>query len=333
MDDNHDDDTTGNVHERAFALFDAGMIDESIALVKAEISRSPGNIDFYILLAGMYYDVNRYDDAREYAQAVAALEPGCDTAHRQLAWIEFRQNRFAASYEHANKALEIERDSTDNIYISAWSAYYCNKNKLAAELVERGLEIDPEIAQLHALSGIIAFSHKKYEKFDQAFQAALALHMEDPWIYRQYAECLMEIDRYYEAGEYYACAAKYDPENEDIKQGLHKSVQFILTSSLQPEKKVLAKLHPGVQQLYQEQHAKAGKLAQLPKWFTTTIILAILIMLWSVPPMMEYFRKASFGEWVKEWLYLGVGAILFVLIAPAIDEFLIKRKSKSRFKY
>ncbi len=333
MEYDYDDETSGSLHERVIALFDAGQFDDAIALVKAEISHSPGNADLYILLAGMYLDIDRHADAREYAQAAAALYPEGDAAYRLLGWIEFQQEHFAAAYEQASKALAIDPDSADNIYIAAWSAYYRNKIKLAAELVERGMKIDPENAQLHALSGIIAFTQKKYDKFDQDFQAAIALRMEDPWIYQQFAERLMEIERYYEAGEYYACAAKFDRENEDIKQGLHKSVQFLLTSSLQPEKKVLARLHPSVQELYLAQHAKAGKLDRLPKWVRTAMIIAMLVTFWSVAPLIEYFRKGSIGDWVEDWLYLGAGAILFVLIAPAIDEFLIKRKSKSRFKY
>jgi len=324
---------TESVQERAYALFDAGQIDDAITLVKEEISLSPGNAFLYILLAGMYLDIEHYGNAMEYAQAAAGLDPEGAEAYRLMGWIEFRQNRFATAFEHANKALLIKPDSVHIIYLAAWSAYSRNKQKLATELVQRGLEIDPDYMQLHVLDGIIAFTQKKYDKFDEEFQSALALQMGDPWVYEQYAERLMEIGRFHEAGEYYACAAKLDPGNKDIETGLHKSVQLLLTSSLQPEKKVLATLHPGVQEIYLAQHAKAGKLDRLPKWVRTAMIIAILVALWSVAPMIEYIRKGSIGYWVEDWLYLGAGAILFVLIAPAIDGFLIKRKSKSQFKY
>lgn len=327
------DDTTQNVYEKVDVLLDAGRVDDAIALAKLEISRSPDNTDLYMMLAGIYYDLDRYGDAREYAEAATQLDPSVDVANRQLAWIELKQNHFAAAYQHAKRALELNPDSIDNINITAWCAHYNNKNKLAIDLVEHGLELEPENVQLHVLDGIIAFKQKKYDKFDQAFQAALALEMEDSWIYQQYAEHLMEIERFYEAGEYYACAVKFEPDNEELKQRLHKSVQFLLTSSLLPEQKVLDKLHPNVQEIYLQQHAKAGKLDHLPKWVRTSMIIIMLIVIWSVAPLIEYIRKGVIGDWVEDWLYLGAGAILFVLIAPAIDEFLIKRKSKSRFKY
>ena len=175
MEYDYDEGREVSVYEQAYALLDAGQIDDAIALVKAEISHSPGNADLYVLLAGMYFDENRYEDAREYAHAAAALYPDGDAAYRLLAWIEFRQEHYAAAYKHANKALAIDPDSTDNIYIAAWSAYYRNKIKLAAVLVERGIEIDPENAKLHVLCGIIAFTQKKYDKFDQEFQTAIAV--------------------------------------------------------------------------------------------------------------------------------------------------------------
>ncbi|MBL7196821.1 MAG: tetratricopeptide repeat protein [Candidatus Omnitrophica bacterium] len=201
---------------------------------KEAIRIDPSYIQAYCALSQIYSDHQMYEEALNQLKDAESILPSNQ---------EIKQLQEAVSFEYAadcldkgtslflsadkpkayillNKALEVKPELVFAHYTLAYFYFTEQKYDKAERSLNRLLDIDSQFMSAYKLLGDIYFYRANYEKAVTNYKTALNLNCNDPVVYNDLGLSLMQMERYDEALVYLKKAARLNPNNSDLRYSL-----------------------------------------------------------------------------------------------------------------
>lgn len=127
---------------------------QAMELAKQALAVNPSSVDAHLFIAGEAVDAGRRDEARESLQKALEINPSRLEAHALLAGIAFVEDKTAEFDAEIAKALAVAPNYGEAYRIVGELASHNFRYDAAAELVRKGLALDPNNALMLSDMGI-----------------------------------------------------------------------------------------------------------------------------------------------------------------------------------
>jgi superkiller protein 3 len=94
--------------DEARVLLHAGDLEKAVARLELAREAKPGDATLLFRLAGLNFDLQRYDAAREYVQAAISISPATWLYHYLLGLVERSANRLTDARESLETAAKLQ---------------------------------------------------------------------------------------------------------------------------------------------------------------------------------------------------------------------------------
>ncbi len=198
---------------RGSALRQLGRIEEAIQdLERAAVSSDVVPVWVYGELARALLDVNRHQDAGQWAQNSVEVEPGYADGYALLGEVSLAAERFEEAMPHLARAAELDPDAPAPYFTLAYALHNLGRNPEALEAVDRGLALDDRDLRAWLIKGEVLVAEGRFSDAAVAFQRAIELDPETSWQYGELALALLNDARPDEAVEILERRLQEDPE-------------------------------------------------------------------------------------------------------------------------
>ena len=171
--------TADTMHLLGKAARGLGQFDEALRCYAKAIEWDPGLVKVYIDAGTLLYELQRYQEARDYLRQAIDLDPEAAAAYRILAAILANEKDYAGAAEQYEKSLAIEQD------FSAWNnlgdaQLQMRQVQEAERSFRRALVLEPGSAVAHdnlamALAGL-------GDKTQAVAEAAVAVNLDPNYV-------------------------------------------------------------------------------------------------------------------------------------------------------
>ena len=234
--------------KRAFELKEQQCYKQAIEMLYKAIVIEPDNVEILYQIGELYYLLNNYTRAVQYPEQILEMDNNHILALKLLKNIYEKQDKFCSAKEIAEKiyALEPNEDnliSLIEIYgkltlfdemekykdiinksekcLSAYAkiCYVSHKTENLINIIQKGLEINPENEDLKILQGKIYFDNNEFEKSKEIF-LSFSKNTENSEILNYYGLFSMEDHDYISAIKYFSRAFNIDNKNSSYAYNL-----------------------------------------------------------------------------------------------------------------
>lgn len=206
-------------------LIQRGRFKEAEAILRSSLAKEPDDAYLHMDLSRVLCRMDRPKDAEESARRAIGLDPESGLPHEVLAMALLTSSNLKDAEEAVNQAVALDGHDADRHALLARIYQERDRQEVSLEHANAGLAIDPD----HEVCRFFrALALGRLGRRDEADQTALALLSDDPddstnhsargWI-------LLERNATPEAEMHFQEALRLDPENEDARMGLARSLQ------------------------------------------------------------------------------------------------------------
>jgi predicted O-linked N-acetylglucosamine transferase (SPINDLY family) len=179
----------------AKASWKLGRCEEGESWYRRAIDVKPDYYDAWNGLAAALVEVNRFTEAQECFEHVLAESPANLYAKIRLGELHCIRNDFEAGERLFRQVLEVEPSRPDVLLMMANSFRLRRKLDEAQRFVQRAIDADPERAAAYFELGHLNIQRRDIPAAHSAFDQALAVSPNDPWMRYQRAVTLPAIYR------------------------------------------------------------------------------------------------------------------------------------------
>ena len=206
-------------------LIQRGRFKEAEAILRSLLAKDPDDAYLHMDLSRVLCRMDRPKEAEESARRAIGLHPESSVPHEVLAEAFLASSNFKEAEEAVNRAVAIDGQDADRRAILARIHHERDRPETALQHANEGLALDPD----HEICRFFrAISLGKLGRHEEADETALALLSDDPddstnhsargWI-------LLERNAVPEAKMHFQEALRLDPDNEDARMGLTRTLQ------------------------------------------------------------------------------------------------------------
>lgn len=160
-------------YQTGLEFYGAGHYDQALISLKKSIVEQPDFHDAYVMIARIYEEMERYDDAISIYEKVISLLPNDLEVLNSFARTLNKTGNERKAVSVLNKALKLNR--RDVHARSELSRIYQQQGKArkALKLVEAGIKAVPEYAPFHVIAGDILRRQSKWNKAQTHYEKGL----------------------------------------------------------------------------------------------------------------------------------------------------------------
>lgn len=206
-------------------LLQRGRFKEAEAILRSLLAKEPDDAYLHMDLSRVLCRMDRPKDAEESARRAIGLDPESGIPYEVLAEALLASSNLKDAEQAVHQAVAMDGFDADRRAILARIYQERDRQEVSLEHANEGLAIDPD----HEVCRFFrALALGRLGRHEEADQTALALLSDDPddstnhsargWI-------LLERNAVPEAEMHFQEALRLDPENEDARMGLARSLQ------------------------------------------------------------------------------------------------------------
>jgi len=199
---------------QALLLGENGQTDEAVAMLRAQLTKTPADRDIYLTIAQVYERGRRYKEAEASARAAEVL-PGSprdkETVWLLLGSIYERQKMFDRAEEQFKKALAVNPKAAPVLnYYGYMLGDLGQRLEEAASLVERALKEEPYNGAYLDSMGWIYYRQNRLEEAEALLRQAIQRDGHDPTIHAHLGDVYAKLGRTEQAAaEWEKCLAEW----------------------------------------------------------------------------------------------------------------------------
>ncbi|MPY86927.1 MAG: tetratricopeptide repeat protein [Luteitalea sp.] len=141
--------TAARLVEQARSLVDSGKLQEAIELLEQAQQSDAESDRILFRLASLYYDVDRFDSAREHVDKAIAIAPSEWRYHYLLGLIEMESDEPTRALESFETVLELNANAAEAYQQIGHLAIKQRNLQRAIDSFKRAVDLDPENARFH----------------------------------------------------------------------------------------------------------------------------------------------------------------------------------------
>ena len=215
--------------EKAFALHQAGKLDEAEVIYSVVLQQQPDNASVLHDLGVVHAQRGEFTSAAELIRKAVKIAPGKATYHSTLGNILLDLGFHDDAVASHDKALAITPDSAEVLVSRGTALFRGGQQEAAMASFGRALAIRPEYVDAHCNCGSVLASMKRYAEAIVSYDRAIAI---DPGCAEAFADrgvALVELGRYDEALRSYDRALTIRPDYPDALN--NRGVLFMMMRS------------------------------------------------------------------------------------------------------
>jgi len=207
-----------------------GRNDESIKLHQKIINNFPYNELAWFNLAASYQGLKLYEKAIDAYQYAIAIDEKFDYAYRNMGDAYLRLRKYKEAIESLEKVLELSRPE-DVIYEAIGHCYHRMGNYAQARFhYKKAVHLNPEDSKLHYKIAVTYMLEEQWVNAIKNLENAMKIHRNVPDYSLAMGECMMNLERYKNAIQYFSAVVRLKPKNmagwEALIRCLYKGEYF-----------------------------------------------------------------------------------------------------------
>ena len=241
----------------AFALREAGRIEEAIQEYREAVTIDPENLEANRQLGMLLADCQHYDEAISCLEQVCSLDPRDSSAYSLLSRLYIQTGRASKAQQLLRTALQYDGDNA-NLHSELATLYLAqNQGQQAVEELNASLELDPGNTDASLRLANLLYQHGQVGDAVNQLEDALAHHPHDAQVHRQLGEVYMMAGHLDKALDHFEALVTLDPQSSELYNRLGRIYQkkHYDSESVNAYRKAV-ELHP-VNSAYREDLAMA----------------------------------------------------------------------------
>ena len=200
-----------DVLARARVLADLGRDEEAEALLAQALAQDPENADGLALRARVLVAMQRFEEAHAADEQLLRAHPDNLRGLLSMARVKCLLQRKPEGVPFARRAVELDPDSVPALTTLAdVLSQVTHGSAEALEVLRRALELSPESAYAHRLTGEIHVDLRQYAEAERWLLQALAISPQDPWSVLQLGLARAGLGRFGESRDQVAATLRLD---------------------------------------------------------------------------------------------------------------------------
>lgn len=208
-----------HLHSRHNAYYGLGLVSqmenkyqEAADWYEKCIAERRDYLDVHYRLGMMYYQLNRFDNARDQWEEQLEIDPADGRCHVLLGEVLHRAGDVRAAETHLHRALAVSDEHVTAYYHLAAIEQERKKHQEALEYVNRMLQSDPEFTEGYRLRGNIYFDLADYSVAAEDYERCLKVLPNDGRLLNNLGNCRFRQEDFVAAEELYRRAAGVAPD-------------------------------------------------------------------------------------------------------------------------
>ncbi len=191
-----------------------GRNEESIKLHQHIIEEYPFSELAWFNLAAAYQGLKLYEKAIDAYQYAIAIDEKFDYAYRNMGDAYLRLRKYREAIESLEKVLELSRPE-DVIYEAIGHCYHRMDNYAQARFhYKKAVHLNPEDSKLHYKIAVTYMLENQWSNAIKNLENAMKIHRNLPDYNLAMGECMLQLDRYKEAIQYFGNVVRLKPKNK-----------------------------------------------------------------------------------------------------------------------
>ena len=169
-----------------------GDVKSAGVLLETAVARKQATAAVYSLLAVVYEKVGRYENAIPAMRLAINLQPESENYRFQYGMLLANTDAPAAAVIRLDEALKIFPGSPRLWLVHGIAYLKDNKNAEAVKSINKALELDPKFAQAHAYLGLVKLQTGEYSEAVKSYEKALANDADLVIVHQLIAEAMLQ---------------------------------------------------------------------------------------------------------------------------------------------
>jgi tetratricopeptide (TPR) repeat protein len=200
-----------DVLARARVLADLGRDEEAERLLAQALAQDPENADGLALRARVLVAMHRFEEAHAADEQLLRAHPDNLRGLLSMARVKCLLQRKPEGVPFARRAVELHPDSVPALTTLAdVLSQVTHGSAEALAVLRRALELSPESAYAHRLTGEIHVDLRQYAEAERWLLRALAISPQDPWAILQLGLARAGLGRFGESRDQVAATLRLD---------------------------------------------------------------------------------------------------------------------------
>jgi tetratricopeptide (TPR) repeat protein len=207
----------------AFLYKDKGEPEKGVGLLKDAIAAQSGRVEPYLLLAGLYESLERYDDGLRVLLDVEKHFPADSRIQFRLGILYDKIGDKKASIERMKKTIALTPDDAQALnYLGYTLAEMGIDLEDALRYLTKAVALKPEDGFILDSLGWVYFKMKRYEEAVRELERAHDIVDDDTTVMEHLAAAYSAKHEYRKALNLYRKLLKMEPERKDIAEKINK---------------------------------------------------------------------------------------------------------------
>lgn len=190
-----------------------GRNEESIRLHQRIIEEHPYNELAWFNLAAAYQGLKLYEKAIDAYQYAVAIDEKFDYAYRNMGDAYLRLRKYREAIEVLERVLELSRPE-DVIYEAIGHCYHRMGNYAQARFhYKKASHLNPDDSKLHYKIAVTYMLEDQWQSAVKQLDSAMRIHRSVPEYNLAMGECLMNLNKYKDAIQYFGSVVRNKPRN------------------------------------------------------------------------------------------------------------------------
>lgn len=190
-----------------------GRNEESIRLHQRIIEEHPYNELAWFNLAAAYQGLKLYEKAIDAYQYAVAIDEKFDYAYRNMGDAYLRLRKYKEAIEVLERVLELSRPE-DVIYEAIGHCYHRMNNYAQARFhYKKASHLNPDDSKLHYKIAVTYMLEDQWQSAVKQLDSAMRIHRSVPEYNLAMGECLMNLNKYKDAIQYFGSVVRNKPRN------------------------------------------------------------------------------------------------------------------------
>ncbi len=189
------------------------------------IAEDPEDAEVHGLLATTLAQLERYDEALEFAQQCAGLDPEWAFGHYVTAVVQLARERPKLALRSIEGALELGPENVQTHCMHARILASMRHWEDALEAVETGLDLDPEDEDCMNLRIYLLTQLGRRSGASEGLTAALRQNPDNPETHENLGWAALNEGDAHEAIDHYRTALRLDPTSDSAREGMVEAMR------------------------------------------------------------------------------------------------------------
>jgi tetratricopeptide (TPR) repeat protein len=190
-----------------------GRNEESIRLHQRIIEEHPYNELAWFNLAAAFQGLKLYEKAIDAYQYAVAIDEKFDYAYRNMGDAYLRLRKYREAIEVLERVLELSRPE-DVIYEAIGHCYHRMGNYAQARFhYKKASHLNPDDSKLHYKIAVTYMLEDQWQSAVKQLDSAMRIHRSVPEYNLAMGECLMNLNKYKDAIQYFGSVVRNKPRN------------------------------------------------------------------------------------------------------------------------